>query len=626
MVIGSTGMGKTTMLENISRRLNGKIIVLDPLGDLIKIMVDKDSVYISPLFRKIHEEYYAIKMNLLDYGNNDKEMKIIALGESMKMLFSRDPDYSKGTWGPRLDLIFSIVTKIVMKEIENATLDDILDFLLDYKLRNSLVKDQRLRKFFSMLYKTNYDEYIQSTVNKILPVIENPYIKNFISSKEKTFSFFNNENRKILIYLAKPELGEALSRMLGSALLLMIWNSIIFGKREKVNLIIDEIKDFSPYFLPSLFSESRKFNMNIIIATQYLKQLGNDLLNSVLGNIKNIVSFRISPDDSKIIAERISYRNKEKIINTLTILPEHNALCLFNDSIFLTRTEFKNNENFDEIIERSYILYGSPVDFNYDNVLFIINSLNEREIDATFENILREYMQFSHGKFEDLERSLKILLKNGFVDYDGNVYSITKKGYDSMNFVSKVSWESAYHKYLIDRIEIFFKAMNVKFFRENGSWKNGPDGKIYLFNKEYSIEAEYGDIKNPGKIVEHLINNKRTIFVTYRSLAKKLFRIICMPAKVYDDGNIELYKNNGKAVDYKKAGDYFERVWIFTVPDPGLQGSIKEFLPKGERDVNIENLRKSDLFKIDEDLWQKFKNNLFIIENGKLIKRCDFLK
>ncbi len=103
-IFGKTGSGKTSMLHYISKKLseNGEtVIVLDPHGDISKNLLNDRTIYISPLFLDIEGKKYAIKMNLMDTGNEKSEEKIVAISESLKLIFSQDIDFSQGTWMPK---------------------------------------------------------------------------------------------------------------------------------------------------------------------------------------------------------------------------------------------------------------------------------------------------------------------------------------------------------------------------------------------------------------------------------------------------------------------------------------------------------------------------------------------
>ncbi|MVT36467.1 MAG: DUF87 domain-containing protein [Euryarchaeota archaeon] len=620
-IFGKTGSGKTSLLHFFSRLLSEKnetVIVLDPHGDLVKnLLIPKKSIFISPLFRYVNDRKMAINMNLMETEKRD-ELGINIITETLKMLFSMDIDYSQGTWGPRLETVFSTIVPEVMNNIENATLLDIENTLIN--------RDFNASNYLKSLYGRAYYDYIQSTMNKLTPITTNPFLREFICSKNVSFSFLKNDIRgKVVnIYLAKQELGEFLSRMAGSAVLSMILNATKFKKIRDATIIIDEIKDFSPYLLPGLFSESRKFNIRIIIAAQYVNQLSKDLYDSIMGNISWIASFKVSPEDSMRISKKFSPENL-RIENTLLNLPDR--IALFKEKqLGLYRIGEIIKFNNEEIIDDAYIKYGNEIDYFPDDILGLIYSIEERGNVANFVNIKREYESLSRKENTNLDSSLRILQLNGCIAYNNGVFKITENGIRRLSENNSNQWETVYHRYMVSRAAEFFRSLgfNVRFPRK---WMNDPDLLAKNDKFEIYVEAEYGDIKSPGKIVNHLIQwkNKRILFLTFRQFSWKLFKILCMPAIVDDDGKIIFYKNGKNIVDFREAGDYSRNVWIGIVPDPGTLGTLQKFSPLRCKNLEIEDLKESDLFFLNGlNIFDEFENKLYKIKDGKIIRRCDY--
>ncbi len=621
-IFGKTGSGKTSMLHYIARKLseNGEtVIVLDPHGDLSKNLLTDKAIYISPLFLSKKDKKLSIKMNLMDAGTEVSEERIVYISESLKLIFSQDYDFSKGTWGPRLETIFSSLIPRVMRNVKNATLTDVANALINKKFLDDDI-------FIKSYYGKGYLDYIQSTLNKIIPVTENIYLKEFLCSKDISFSFLRNDisGKLLSIYLAKTELGEFISRMAGSAILAMISHAVSFGKIRDVNLIIDEIKDFSPYLLPAMFSESRKYGLRIIIAAQYINQLNQDLYNSIMGNVSWISAFKLSPDDASRVSKKFSYDN-EKIERTIIDLPQMHFLMKY-ESLKLIKIPFMELLNDENIIEKSYLEYGSEIDFNFKNVLSIIYSLQERKIKANFNDILMEYENIFNGNFNSLDSALRVMQFNNLIIKNEDGFSLTEKGMENLVENGQVEWETPYHRYLVSRTAEYFRSLGftVIFSR---AWKNEPDLIAKSKNQEFYIEAEYGDLKSPGKIVNHLVqwHNKKLIFVTFTEFGLKLFKILCMPAMVDSNGNVTYYRNNSEYVDYRMAGDYSRKTWILVLPGPGNIGNIKKFSYKGLENLDIAHLNESDLFNVDdENIFDIFGQELFIKEGEKIVRRCEY--
>ncbi len=183
--------------------------------------------------------------------------------------------------------------------------------------------------------------------------------------------------------------------MAGSAVLAMFMNAIFTGKIRDITLLIDEIKDFSPYLLPGLLSESRKYGLRIIIASQYINQMNRELFDSIMGNVSWIAAFRVSPDDALRLSKKFSFEH-EKIERTLISLPDGYCLMKDQDLRIHSVKGFENNPD-KSFIDDSYLNYGLEVDTYPQNVLPLIYSMQERDLYTNFISIYREYREIFHG-------------------------------------------------------------------------------------------------------------------------------------------------------------------------------------------------------------------------------------
>lgn len=95
-------------------------------------------------------------------------------------------------------------------------------------------------------------------------------------------------------------LGMIFISMLQSSLLKR--SSIPEKERNTVATYIDEFQNFNTPTLMSMLAESRKYGLALTIANQYLTQLKPEIQDAVLGNIGNLITFRLSHQDAEKIA------------------------------------------------------------------------------------------------------------------------------------------------------------------------------------------------------------------------------------------------------------------------------------------------------------------------------------
>jgi hypothetical protein len=138
-----------------------------------------------------------------------------------------------------------------------------------------------------------------------------------------------NRNPIILVNLDKGVLGVQESRVLGVILMAQIMSaglkrSLMSRKdRRPVNVYVDEFQNFVSDNVASMLSEARKFGLRLTLANQVLAQLKantgrQDLLETVLGNVGNMILFRLGVPDAerlKSFIEPFSHQEMQELPN-----------------------------------------------------------------------------------------------------------------------------------------------------------------------------------------------------------------------------------------------------------------------------------------------------------------------
>jgi hypothetical protein len=147
-----------------------------------------------------------------------------------------------------------------------------------------------------------------------------------------------NKGGIILVNLNKGLLGAVECRFLGIMLTMQIFtaglkrSTLPLDKRKPVNIYIDEFQNLVSDNLASMLSEARKFGLRLNLANQTLSQLNarrgrQDLLETVLGNVGNMISFRLGVPD----AQRLRPFLKPFTPEQMQDLPNYHALVRILD-------------------------------------------------------------------------------------------------------------------------------------------------------------------------------------------------------------------------------------------------------------------------------------------------------
>jgi len=149
-----------------------------------------------------------------------------------------------------------------------------------------------------------------------------------------------------LIDLASPVIGTHASRIVGTLLLLQLWNATTERQRRELTHIIalDEAHLFQTNPLPQMLAEGRKFGISLILAHQHCGQLTKEVRDALDANSANFSAFRLSVKDA---AEAIQKFDDPSLCSELCRLNAFNALTTISvdgkqTSVFTLKTQKPN--------------------------------------------------------------------------------------------------------------------------------------------------------------------------------------------------------------------------------------------------------------------------------------------
>jgi len=194
---------------------------------------------------------------------------------------------------------------------KDSTLIEVLRLITDYKYANSRIEkitDPLVKKYWIDEIKSTTDFHKSETLgyfsSKFDRFVTEKTIRNIVGQRKTTLDFDEIVNSKkiLLINLSKGQLGEENSVFLGyliiSKILITAMNRTGKTNFDDFYLYVDEFQNFSTPDFVTIFSEARKYKLNLIVANQFIKQLSEDIKNAVFGNVGSILSFRVGSEDS----------------------------------------------------------------------------------------------------------------------------------------------------------------------------------------------------------------------------------------------------------------------------------------------------------------------------------------
>ncbi len=313
-VVGKTGTGKSTLLENMAisdiNRGNG-LCIIDPHGDIATHILNYipenrivDVIYFNP-----NDKEFPIAFNPIK-GIHPNHHNLVASG-----LISTFKKIWADSWGPRMEYIlrFALLTLL---ENQKCSLLDIQPLLTDQLFRNNILSHS-ISPFILSFWHNEFDKYppalkseaIAPILNKIGLFLTSSPLRNIVGQKIRGFNMQDimNENKIFIANLSKGELGEDVSAILGNMLVTNIQLSALYRARhpeytrKPFYLYVDEMHSFVSLSFADILAEARKYKLSIFLSHQYIEQLHEKIRAAIFGNVGTIVSFRVGAQDAEFL-------------------------------------------------------------------------------------------------------------------------------------------------------------------------------------------------------------------------------------------------------------------------------------------------------------------------------------
>ncbi|MCX6771673.1 MAG: DUF87 domain-containing protein [Candidatus Micrarchaeota archaeon] len=314
LVIGASGTGKSkglfALIKSIQAKYgsNVRIVMIDPHGEFVRMfpndyIVDLVHNYIEPL----------------DVGGNKTPLMTQLISQLLSSAIGGDNKYSER-------VLFYAVH--LLSSIDSMNLKNVSLLLTDSSKRAefvSSVENDEIKRFFDEEFN---DIYIHHFNDAILPVL------NFVGEyelylggdkkKEDLLNLIRKNNVTVISF--NPNFfGKRMINFLAGAVINQMY---ILAITEKLNvptiLVMDEFQRVETKVVKDILSETRKFNLYAYLSMQYLGQMQKEIHDSIVSNIRNIVSFKLNREDATMISSIMEIKIEEsfKKARTQTELEE----------------------------------------------------------------------------------------------------------------------------------------------------------------------------------------------------------------------------------------------------------------------------------------------------------------
>jgi len=318
-VIGKTGTGKTTLLEQQLRQdldAGRGLTLIDPHGDLAERIATyaraagrTDVVYLDAADPATPYGYNPLKRLPDAYI----PLAVSGLLETFKKRFG-------DAWGVRMEHVLRNALYAIL-DTGGGTLPDVLKLVTDKDWRTDLAKRIRndtVRVFWEEEFPSYSDRYrVESLApiqNKLGAFLADPRMRRLVTAAPIELSFRRtmDQGGVLIVNLARGKLGEDTSSLLGalfatSVSLAAYSRATLPEDARRVHyLYADEFQSFTTETVADMISELRKYRLRLVVAHQHFEQLEDAVKYAILGNAGTLVSFRVGAEDAKLISAEFS--------------------------------------------------------------------------------------------------------------------------------------------------------------------------------------------------------------------------------------------------------------------------------------------------------------------------------
>ena len=332
IIVGASGTGKSklisTLVMNLSKneeyKRKYKVVIIDPHAEIKNDIGGIENTKILD-FEKTKNSF-----NLFMRASKD----LIVTTELILSLFQT---LMADQYNSKLERVLrhSIYLLTKLNKMDFANLKKLLT---EVEYKNELLKADNLLEstidFFSVEFNKLKTESYQEAFSPIISFIDEMELLPGLKSKgtERDLKDIIEDNFLTIISLNQSKLGMNATKTIAGFTMQQILQLIQnYTYDEHIIFIIDEVALLENPILSRFLSESRKYNLSLILAQQYFNQISETLQKAIFSNMINYYIFRVSREDARILDGniRMDIAVKNSFITRMKILTElKNRECI----------------------------------------------------------------------------------------------------------------------------------------------------------------------------------------------------------------------------------------------------------------------------------------------------------
>lgn len=337
-IVGQTGTGKSTLMENMAAedmKKGAGLCVIDPHGGLVDAILSRvpkermdDVIYFDPA-----NIARPIGLNMLEYDEDHPEHKTFIANEVYDVFRKLWKDVPEA-FGPMFEQYYRNSILLVLEDPSSGnTLLEVVRVLSDKNFRDfklSRTENPILKSFWkNVAEKAGGDAALQNIVpyisSKFDTFLNNEIMRPILIQEKSTLKFreIMDEGKILLINLSKGKLGDINAYLIG----LIVVGKILMAalsrvdvpdenKRKDFYLYLDEFQNVTTKSIATILSEARKYRLNLVLAHQFIGQLEEEIKKAVFGNVGSMFIYRVGAEDAEFLEKYFQpVFNKQDLIN-----------------------------------------------------------------------------------------------------------------------------------------------------------------------------------------------------------------------------------------------------------------------------------------------------------------------
>ena len=333
-VLGETGMGKSAALVAIalSAKRWGGVVLFDPLGETAQGFVRGLSaderkerlLWVSPgpNFVGINA-LEEIARPTTDPFRSDRR-----LGDLVHALRRvRSERYDSRYWGPRLE---EMLTRAIAAAaaLPSGTLADAHTLLATGGRTRQVVPPDAQESVRNLAERIRErPEDAEGARRLLYEVVRSPVLNRMLCERNPTHrtAEFVTPGRIVVVSGDAVVVGESVARYLLAVHLALVWSELLARPiSAKTFVLLDETQWFAHESLAEMLRLARRRNVHVVVATQTVGSLPEEVGAAVWTNVSDFLAFRGSPEEARELARATRGISAEEVL----ALPRGHAAVL----------------------------------------------------------------------------------------------------------------------------------------------------------------------------------------------------------------------------------------------------------------------------------------------------------